>query len=95
MSEEKRSYKYACRRDREPVGDLGRMSNNDYNAYIREKSEDTHHKREYHNKDLRRLTEREYKENAREVSDGRLLAYAHYKGGGARKRKGSYEKTAI
>lgn len=68
MREKKeRSYKYACRRDREPVGKLGRMSNGEYYAYIRDKNEDTHHKREYHNKDLKRLSRREYAELRKEI----------------------------
>lgn len=91
----KRRYLYGCRRDREPVGDLGRMSNYEYNKYIRDKSEDTLHKREFHNKDLRRLTEREYKENAREMDCARLLAYARYLNGGARERTGNNGKATI
>lgn len=69
----RRKHKYGCRRCRDSVGNLGRMSDADFAAYLNEKSEDTYHKVQRRSEFLRRLTPEEYREGMNEERRPRYM----------------------
>lgn len=74
-----RENKYGCRRDKEPIGDLGRMEDFQYNKLLREKGTDTHLKKKLDRSKIKRLTEEEYKEYRLETDKLRLQKAANRK----------------